>query len=55
MKNQSVPTALKPLLSDTTGSLQPHQPVILVADDDVIIRNLVTILMQLEGYLVVLR
>jgi len=53
MKNQSVPTALKPLLSDTTGSLQPHQPVILVADDDVIIRNLVTILMQLEGYLVV--
>ena len=53
MNNQSVPTALKPLLSDTTGSLQPHQPVILVADDDVIIRNLVTILMQLEGYLVV--
>jgi DNA-binding response OmpR family regulator len=28
------------------------QPVILVADDEVMIRNLVTILMQTEGYIV---
>src|SRR5205809_7202726 len=44
--NQSLP------LGSTKNSLEPHQPVILVADDEVIIRNLVTILMQLEGYLV---
>ena len=53
MSNESVPTALKPLLSDATHSLEPHQFVILVADDEVMVRNLVTILMQLEGYLVV--
>ena len=29
-----------------------HQPVILVAEDEVMIRNLVTILMQREGYFV---
>jgi len=44
-------SALKPLLADATKSL--NQPVILVADDEVIVRNLVTILMQLEGYLVI--
>ena len=53
MSNDSVPPALKPLLSDATYCLEPHQPVILVADDEVMIRNLVTILMQLEGYLVI--
>src|SRR6266852_1165249 len=52
MSTKSIPTALKRLLSDATSSLEPRQPVILVADDEVIIRNLVTILMQLEGYLV---
>src|SRR4051812_27807096 len=50
MSNESV---LKPLLSLTAHSLEPSQIVILVADDEVIIRNLVTILMQLEGYLVI--
>src|SRR2546423_15034599 len=39
-------------LGSTKNSLEPHQPVILVADDEVIVRNLVTILMQLDGYLV---
>ena len=53
MNAKSVPITLKPLLSDAAKSLETHQPVILVADDEVIIRNLVTILMQLEGYLVV--
>src|SRR5712671_4959633 len=52
MSKELVPTALKQLVSDATGSLETQQPVILVADDEVIIRNLVTILMQLEGYLV---
>ncbi len=33
-------------------SLGVQQPVILVADDEVMIRNLVTILMQREGYFV---
>ena len=32
--------------------LGPHQPVILVADDEPFIRNLVTLLMQYEGYFV---
>ena len=49
MINRSVPLALKPLLTDATKSLEPHQPVILVADDEVMIRNLVTILMQLAA------
>jgi len=53
MSNESVLIDLKSLFSDTTNSLESHQPVILVADDEVMIRNLVTILMQLEGYLVV--
>ena len=53
MSNESVLIALKSLFGDTTNSLGSHQPVILVADDEVMIRNLVTILMQLEGYLVV--
>jgi DNA-binding response OmpR family regulator len=30
--------------------LGAHQPVILVADDNALIRNLVTLLMQQEGY-----
>src|SRR6266566_884933 len=46
--NQSLPLGS----TRTRNFLEPHQPVILVADDEVIIRNLVTILMQLEGYLV---
>lgn len=33
-------------------SLGPRQPVILVADDEPLIRNLVTLLMQQEGYFV---
>ena len=33
-------------------SIGAHQPVILVADDQVTIRNLVTILLQREGYIV---
>lgn len=33
-------------------SLGTHQPVILVADDDVMIRNLVTLLLQAHGYFV---
>ena len=53
MSNESLPPTPKPLLIDSTEPLDLHQPVILVADDEVIIRNLVTILMQLEGYLVV--
>ena len=53
MSNESIPAALKPLLIDATESLEPHQPVILVADDEVMVRNLVTILMQREGYLAV--
>src|SRR4051812_37824154 len=31
-------------------SLSVHQSVILVAEDDALIRNLVTLLMQQEGY-----
>lgn len=33
-------------------SLPVHQSVILVADDEVLVRNLVTLLMQREGYFV---
>jgi DNA-binding response OmpR family regulator len=33
-------------------SLGVHQPIILVADDEVLIRNLVTILLQRQGYVV---
>jgi DNA-binding response OmpR family regulator len=33
-------------------SSEPHQPIILVADDDPLIRNLVTLLMQQDGYFV---
>jgi DNA-binding response OmpR family regulator len=33
-------------------SLGAHQSIILVADDEVMIRNLVTILLQREGYIV---
>ena len=33
-------------------SLGVRQPIILVADDEVMIRNLVTILMQRQGYIV---
>ena len=33
-------------------ALGPRQSVILVADDEVLIRNLVTLLMQREGYFV---
>ena len=33
-------------------SLGVHQPVILVADDEALIRNLVTLLLQHEGYFV---
>jgi DNA-binding response OmpR family regulator len=29
-----------------------HQPIILVADDEVMVRNLVTILLQQQGYIV---
>jgi DNA-binding response OmpR family regulator len=31
---------------------EPHQPIILVADDEPLIRNLVTLLMQQDGYFV---
>jgi DNA-binding response OmpR family regulator len=34
------------------GSLGAHQSIILVADDEVMIRNLVTILLQARGYIV---
>ena len=34
------------------SSLGRHQPVILVADDEVMIRNLVTLLLQAHGYVV---
>ncbi len=34
------------------GSLGAHQSIILVADDEVMIRNLVTILLQARGYVV---
>jgi len=33
-------------------SLGVHQPIILVADDEVMIRNLVTLLLQAHGYVV---
>ena len=33
-------------------SLGVHQPIILVADDEVMIRNLVTLLLQARGYVV---
>jgi DNA-binding response OmpR family regulator len=33
-------------------SLGVRQPIILVADDEVMIRNLVTILLQQQGYIV---
>lgn len=36
-----------------TRALGVHQSVILVADDEPLIRNLVTLLMQREGYLVI--
>jgi DNA-binding response OmpR family regulator len=40
-----------PVLPDLR-SLVVHQPVILVADDEALIRNLVTLLLQHDGYLV---
>jgi hypothetical protein len=42
----------QPVLPDLR-SLVVHQPVILVADDEALIRNLVTLLLQHDGYLVV--
>jgi len=33
-------------------TLGVHQPIILVADDEVMIRNLVTLLLQAQGYVV---
>jgi DNA-binding response OmpR family regulator len=41
----------EPRLPDVRSLGDPH-PVILVADDEVMIRNLVTILLQREGYIV---
>jgi DNA-binding response OmpR family regulator len=41
------PVGLPPL-----QSLGPHQAVILVADDEALVRNLVTLLMQEQGYFV---
>ena len=40
------------ILQDDLRSLGVHQSVILVADDEVLIRNLVTLLMQKEGHFV---
>jgi DNA-binding response OmpR family regulator len=40
-----------PILPDLR-SLGVHQPIILVADDEVMIRNLVTIILQRTGYVV---
>ena len=40
------------LISRTFESSRPQQSVILVADDEPLIRNLVTLLMQQEGYFV---
>ena len=47
------PTSLQePISLPMMPSTGARQPVLLVADDDVMIRNLVTILMQGEGYAV---
>jgi DNA-binding response OmpR family regulator len=46
-----MPASADPSLPDI-HSLGVQQPVILVADDEVMIRNLVTILLQGQGYVV---
>ena len=43
----------EPISLSNMQSTGARQPVLLVADDDVMIRNLVTILMQGEGYVVI--
>jgi DNA-binding response OmpR family regulator len=43
-------TNLHPVDLPDLRLLGAHQPVILVADDNALIRNLVTLLMQQEGY-----
>ena len=45
-------TNLHPVDLPDLQSLGAHQSVILVADDEPLIRNLVTLLMQHEGYFV---
>ena len=42
----------EPVVLPDVRSLGVHQSVILVADDDALIRNLVTLLLQHEGYFV---
>jgi DNA-binding response OmpR family regulator len=46
-----MPPSNDPSLPDLRA-LGVHQPIILVADDEVMIRNLVTILLQGQGYVV---
>jgi CheY-like chemotaxis protein len=41
-----------PVIFPDLRSVGVRQPIILVADDEVMVRNLVTILMQTEGYFV---
>jgi DNA-binding response OmpR family regulator len=45
-------THLQPVDLPDLRLLGVHQPVILVADDEALIRNLVTLLMQHDGYFV---
>jgi len=52
MKGLKMMTPEKPALHTDLPFLDEHQIVILVAEDEVMIRNLVTILMQGEGYFV---
>lgn len=49
---QQVEGSEQPVIIPDVGHVGVPRPVILVADDEVMIRNLVTILMQTEGYFV---
>ena len=49
---QKVGAASQPVALPDLASLGAHRPVILVADDEALIRNLVTLLLQHEGYFV---
>ena len=49
---QKVGAASQPVDLPDLASLGAHRPVILVADDEALIRNLVTLLLQHEGYFV---
>lgn len=52
MKNSPRLTAKQPVGFPNLRSLGAHRSVILVADDEPLIRNLVTLLMQQDGYFV---